>query len=955
MKSLWFQQRQKTCAFPVQCSRPLLAAIWLLGLVIWGGMLPSSVDAQDCRLVVDKSASPTTVDAGGVVEVTLTVRSDGLCTSNSSPIDVMLVLDRSGSMSGTPMQDAQNAAKNFVGQMNLGVDQVGIASFEGAASLDQPLTQNRAQVDSAIDRLYADGMTDIAAGLIVAESELQSSRHRTGSVPVIVVLSDGYHNGATDLFATAERIKQAGIRIISIGTLWADEYQLRTIASSDNDYYYAPTSSSLAAIYTSIAQTVRVAAHNIVLTDQLSDQVTLLADSFSGPVLPEEPIENNTLVWRIAAAPTTSMAVSYQVAMTDQPGTWPTNAFARADYVDINGANASQNFPVPQVTVNATCGAPFVYWVEPAWACRANASVPLTLFGAGFYEPLAAVGSQQLSLQSVNESQIDGILDARGLAGGLYAATVTNQCPQPTSPDIWYDSFTVYEAPSALQIRPGEGRRDQPNPVVICSLTPLAPDTTAAIVAAGETTALEDQFIQSSTPECLQGTIPVGPESWGSQLEIVLSNSCAATGAGGRGQFRLLSSDLNNDLWGRSDGLWVSPSSFPSADAEIDVGLMVQRRGGKDAVPVTVNFYENEPGTAEARQIGSGYIPLLSPGVSDAVRITGTSTTAVDWTPSRGVGQYTLYAVIDPTDAVEEDIEANNILSRTVQVVDPLPPSADQIKPRVSLLTLAGGATVISTPVISLTVDAEDFAQPGVTSSGVNQMLFVEYLFSEPANLWVPVQFSPWMTYTRETTWRLVQQSGLRFVQAWVSDGAGNISAFPYQRRIHYTQPCEAVSRDGRSVYLVDASVGDVIEVAVRPCSGDPDLYLWPPDPNAPPYVSNLSGQEAEYVRVPPDRTAAITEAGVYQVEIYGYTRAEYTIQIEVYRPDPGARVAPATTRTAFENPDKETLQERLSGFNTQPPVREGNFPTSAAPMSTTNPPEPPATTVSIYLPTVTR
>ena len=109
MKSLWFQQRQKTCAFPVQCSRPLLAAIWLLGLVIWGGLLPSSVDAQDCRLVVDKSASPTTVDAGGVVEVTLTVRSDGLCTSNSSPIDVMLVLDRSGSMSGTRMQDAQNA------------------------------------------------------------------------------------------------------------------------------------------------------------------------------------------------------------------------------------------------------------------------------------------------------------------------------------------------------------------------------------------------------------------------------------------------------------------------------------------------------------------------------------------------------------------------------------------------------------------------------------------------------------------------------------------------------------------------------------------------------------------------------------------------------------------------------------------------------------------------------
>lgn len=78
MKSTWFLQRQKTPAFPVQCGRPLLAAIWLLGLVIWGGVLPSAVNAQDCRLVVDKSASPSTVDAGGVVEVTLTVRSEGL-------------------------------------------------------------------------------------------------------------------------------------------------------------------------------------------------------------------------------------------------------------------------------------------------------------------------------------------------------------------------------------------------------------------------------------------------------------------------------------------------------------------------------------------------------------------------------------------------------------------------------------------------------------------------------------------------------------------------------------------------------------------------------------------------------------------------------------------------------------------------------------------------------------
>src|SRR5690606_17051928 len=135
-------------------------------------------------------------------------------------------------------------------------DQVGVASFSStnAGRLDQELTQNAGPAEQAIRNLYASGMTNIQEGLELAETELNSPRHGDNA-PVIVILSDGYHNETTpgELLATAGRIKRSGIRIISIGLgSGVDEDQLRGIASSDDDYYYAPGSGDLAGIYQSI-------------------------------------------------------------------------------------------------------------------------------------------------------------------------------------------------------------------------------------------------------------------------------------------------------------------------------------------------------------------------------------------------------------------------------------------------------------------------------------------------------------------------------------------------------------------------------------------------------------------------------------------------------------------------------------------------------------------------------
>jgi len=80
-----------------------------------------------------------------------------------------------------------------------------------------------------------------------------------------------------------------------------DETELKNLASSPDDYYYAPTSSDLKKIYAQIAGTiVGVPATNIILTDTLSCNVELIPNSFFGLPAPSHvDYVNKVIVWEI--------------------------------------------------------------------------------------------------------------------------------------------------------------------------------------------------------------------------------------------------------------------------------------------------------------------------------------------------------------------------------------------------------------------------------------------------------------------------------------------------------------------------------------------------------------------------------------------------------------------------------------------------------------------------------
>jgi Ca-activated chloride channel homolog len=102
--------------------------------------------------------------------------------------DVILVLDTSGSMAGAKIDQAKNAARYVLEQLQAG-DRFNIVSFSTATRLlaAEPISQSRVRDgQSFIDRITAEGSTDINRALLEALAGADASRPT-----VLIFLTDG--------------------------------------------------------------------------------------------------------------------------------------------------------------------------------------------------------------------------------------------------------------------------------------------------------------------------------------------------------------------------------------------------------------------------------------------------------------------------------------------------------------------------------------------------------------------------------------------------------------------------------------------------------------------------------------------------------------------------------------------------------------------------------------------
>ncbi len=157
-------------------------------------------------------------------------------------------------MSGQPLADAQAAAIKLIESLDFQRNRAAVVSFSDAARVEQRLSDDQDALTAAVQQLSVRKGTDIAAGISSAQHELGRSA-RSGEVSqIIVILSDG-NSDVNSAIAAAAQAREASVRIISIGLgAAANTALLQSLVADPGDYYYAPTSADLPAIYQAIGR-----------------------------------------------------------------------------------------------------------------------------------------------------------------------------------------------------------------------------------------------------------------------------------------------------------------------------------------------------------------------------------------------------------------------------------------------------------------------------------------------------------------------------------------------------------------------------------------------------------------------------------------------------------------------------------------------------------------------------
>ncbi len=182
----------------------------------------SFVDGR--TLTVEGRLGHATLAAGRENETFLFVdvkAAAGVVPREAPPLELAIVIDRSGSMSGKRLANAIAAARGMVSGLREG-DVVSVTAYDDRSELlVSPTTIasfNRSDVLRRIDSLVAGGNTCISCGL---ESSMSQLATRDDMVKRIVLLSDGEPTaGVRDVrgFATlAERARNLGASISAIG------------------------------------------------------------------------------------------------------------------------------------------------------------------------------------------------------------------------------------------------------------------------------------------------------------------------------------------------------------------------------------------------------------------------------------------------------------------------------------------------------------------------------------------------------------------------------------------------------------------------------------------------------------------------------------------------------------------------------------------------------------------
>ena len=305
-----------------------------------------------------KTVFPDAIDCGGTATVTLTF--DASAAFSENPADIILLMDRSSSMTQDRLTAAKLAANQLIdtiaaasgstGTAISGTSRMGIASFADVAVADVALTQDLAPLHDAIDDLIRGGFTNHKSAFEIAQSMLDP---QSANRQVVVMFTDGKTTVGGSADAAAEALKAAGAEVFCIGLatdpapllLWATDPASTHVVFTDD-------AADLDRLFHQVAaEIIESGVLDGVLKEQLSPDFKLVK-VLTPSVGTVSVTDSHSFLWNIDAAGLTdapeTVTVSFEIMhIGTKEGDIPVNE--SLTYEDRAGN--SLTFPSPTLKV----------------------------------------------------------------------------------------------------------------------------------------------------------------------------------------------------------------------------------------------------------------------------------------------------------------------------------------------------------------------------------------------------------------------------------------------------------------------------------------------------------------------------------------------------------------------------------------------------------------------------
>lgn len=283
----------------------------------------------------------------------------------ANPTDIVLVLDRSGSMAGSPLANMKLGANTFIDIIDEATDStqdgnigsgshIGIVSFADDATADTQLIASVDTLKDAVDALSAGGSTNHAAAFSKAVELFDPA---SANAKVIVMFTDGKTTAGLPPAPVAAAARASGIIIYCIGLIGADGIDVNVLNdwATDPDASHVavtPDDSDLEDLFADLAANIsKPGATNIVIDDTIHPDFTIV--SLRQPTKGSASMTGtNSLQWKIdelGVSGNEGASLEFFVKHTAQTsGTKLVNA--SISYSDTEGNSVT--FPTPSVEVN---------------------------------------------------------------------------------------------------------------------------------------------------------------------------------------------------------------------------------------------------------------------------------------------------------------------------------------------------------------------------------------------------------------------------------------------------------------------------------------------------------------------------------------------------------------------------------------------------------------------------